>query len=74
MKQNLPSQIEAQLCDDILKIIYSYLPHLPKSKVKAKSICRISPNMERDLRLIQSTVLKGKSAMYLHDLDDFVLD
>jgi len=74
MKQNLPSQIEAQLCDDILKIIYSYLPHLPKTKVKPKSICSISPKLERDLRLIQSTILRGKSAMYLQDLDDFVLD
>jgi len=73
MKPHLPPQIEAILPDDIVRLINSYVPHLRKEKKTLGYPCKISPNMERDLRLLQNKVLKGKSDMYLRGLDDFVL-
>jgi hypothetical protein len=70
MKPQLPPQIATILPNDIVLLINSFVPHLPKEK---KSPYSISPNMERDLRLIQSRALKGKNQMYLRDLDDFLL-
>lgn len=72
MKPRLPYKLEAKLPDDILIHIYSFVPHLPKPK-KQSSICSVSPNMERNIRAIQSNSLKGKNEMYLRDLDDFIL-
>ena len=73
MKPHLPPQIEAILPDDIVRLINSFVPHLRKEKKSSDYPCKISPNMERDLRLLQNKVLKGKSDMYLRGLDDFVL-
>lgn len=73
MKPHLPPHIEAILPDDIVRLINSFVPHLPKEKKSPSYPCKISPNMERDLRSIQNKLLKGKDNMYLRDLDDFVL-
>ena len=74
MKPQLPPMLAHSLSEDVMRIIYAYVPHFPKQrKSKSKSVCSVSPNMERDLRRIQSTNLKGKSEMYMRDLEDFVL-
>lgn len=73
MKPQLPPCVCDQLPDDVLNIIQSFVPHLPKMKpVKSRSPS-LSPNAERDLRMIQRKALKGMNQMYLRDLDDFVL-
>ena len=72
MKPVLPAHIEAVIPDDVLRIIYAFVPHFPKQK-KVSPKWSVSPNMERDLRIIQQSTLKGKSDMYLRDLDDFIL-
>lgn len=74
MKPQLPPEIERMLPENVLKRIYEFVPHLPKAKPSPKLQCTVSPSMERDLRLIQHKLLKGKSEMYLRELDDFVLD
>jgi len=73
MKPQLPNAIAARLPDDVIRLIDSFVPHLPKKKASSPYPCTVSPNMERDLRLIQNMVLKGKNEMYLRDLYDFVL-
>lgn len=84
MKPQLPECLCALLPDDVLGVINSFVPHLPKPKkhkrkgsmdssVSGTSSVSLSPNAERDLRLIQRRALRGMDAMYLRDLDDFVL-
>lgn len=73
MKPQLPPEIEAILPDVIIRLINSFVPHLPKEKKSPPSPCTVSPNMERDLRRIQNMMLRGKNNMYLRDLDEFVL-
>ena len=84
MKPQLPECLCALLPDDVLGVINSFVPHLPKPK-KNKRKCSIdsvdsavssvsrSPDIQRDLRLIQRRGLKGMDAMFMRDLDDFVL-
>ena len=73
MKPQLPPCLCDQLPDDVLRLIQTFVPHLPKPKpVKTRSPS-LSPNAERDLRIIQSKALRGLDAMYLRDLDDFIL-
>ena len=76
MKPQLPPLLAHSLSEDVMRIINAYVPHFPKqrkSQKSSRSVCSVSPNMERDLRRIQSSTLKGKSEMYMRDLDDFVL-
>jgi hypothetical protein len=74
MKPALPRLIENVLPDDVLRCIYSFVPHLQKPKKRTSPPCySVSPNMNRDLRLIQQAMLKGKNEMYMRDLDDFIL-
>lgn len=73
MKPQLPPEIERILPETVLRRIYEFVPHLPKTKPSPKLPCAVSPSMERDLRLIQNKLLKGKSEMYLKEFDDFVL-
>jgi hypothetical protein len=54
---------------------YEFVQHYPKQKKHSDTtICSVSPNMERDLRIIQSNTLKGKSSMFMRDLEDFILE
>lgn len=69
VKPQLPECIYNMFPVDVVKIIYSFVPHL--AKVPS---AQTSPSLDRELRRIQSKMLKGKSAMYLIDLEDFVLD
>ena len=69
VKPQLPEQIALLLPDDVLRIINSYTPHLPKTPSP-----KTSPSLQRELTRIQSASCKGKSTMYMRDLDDFLLD
>ena len=74
MKPQLPPELAALLPPVIWDTIYKYVPHLKPHKEKSPSWLSMSPQAERDLRLIQISTLKGKNAMFMRDLDDFVLD
>ena len=73
MKPQLPPEIQAIFPREIVMLINSFVPHLKPTPDKSPYGCTVSPSMERDLRRIQNTVLKGKSEMWLKGLDDFVL-
>lgn len=69
VKPRLPEEIEQLLPDDVVKYIYRYVPHLEKL-ITPKS----SPSLERELKRIQMKTLMGKSAMYMKELEDFLLE
>ena len=73
MKPRLPPEIEAILPDEVLRHLYTFVPHTKKEKPKEHPLSR-SPDAMRDLRLIQRKMLQGKNEKYLWDLDDFILD
>jgi len=64
--------VEEQLQNELVKIIRSPLPK--KENTSSNHSNQSSPSLERELTKIQSMNLKGKSAMYMMDLDDFCLD
>jgi hypothetical protein len=66
MKPRLPEEIEKSIPSHILNHIYSFVPHMKKETS--------SPSLERELKRIQSTTLKGKSQMYMRDMENFLLD
>jgi hypothetical protein len=68
MRPKLPLEIEQQLPEDVVRQIYKWVPNFPKEKKKS-----CSPQMQKDLKRIQSQELKGVSAMYLWDFDEFIL-
>jgi len=84
MKPQLPECLCALLPDDVLGVINSFVPHLPKPKKNKRkesidsvdsavsSVSR-SPDVQRDLRLIQRRAMKGMDGMFMRDLEDFVL-
>ena len=80
MKPHLPPEIEALFPKVVIDQIYKYVPHLKKKeRASPHSPCMggsvtMSPQAERDLRLIQRCAFKGKSEMYMREFDDFVLD
>jgi hypothetical protein len=80
MKPELPPEIVSILPDEIVINIYAFVPHFPnkKSKTPSPQICSYSPQMERDLRKLQSKMyspkMQGKNANYLYELEEFVLD
>ena len=74
MKPELPPEIAGLFPASIVSHIYSFVPHLPKPQKSLPLPCTVSPNMERDLRVLQHSFLRGKNEMWLRDFDDFVLD
>ena len=79
MKPELPPEIASIFPNEIVDLIYTFVPHLPrKYKTGSPQICSYSLQMERDLRVLQgktySPKTKGKTGMYLYDLEEFVLD
>ena len=68
MRPKLPMEIEQQLPEDIVRHIYKWVPHLPKEKKMS-----VSPQLQKDIKRIQTQELRGISNMYLRDFDDFVL-
>lgn len=69
----MPPEIESLFPLDVIKAIYRFVPHLKAKKDKSPHSVTLSPQAERDLRLIQYSTLKGKCEMYLRGLDDFIL-
>jgi hypothetical protein len=76
MKPQLPIEIEAVFPSHIVGLILTFVPHLPRPKKPSPKFSSIanSPQFEKDMRLIQYSTIKGKSGMWLRDLDDFLLD
>jgi hypothetical protein len=68
MRPRLPREIELMLPSEIVHVIYQYVPHMKKETP------RYSPTMQKDLQKIQTLSLRGKSANFMKDLDDFCLD
>lgn len=80
MKPELPPEIVSIFPQEIVDRINSFVPHFPnprKSKTSPQ-ICSYSPQMNKDLRLLQgklySPKTRGKAELYLYDLEEFVLD
>ena len=71
MKPELPPEIVSIFPAELVE------PHFPnprKSKTSSP-ICSYSPQMERDLRALQSKLYSPKTkGMYLYELEEFVLD
>ena len=68
-RAKLPEEIEELFPEDIVKHIYSFIPY-PKKQTSPNT----SPSLQKELQKIQSIKLSGKSAMYMKDLEDFLLD
>ena len=66
-KPQLPKEIRILFPPEIVAIIQSYVPReeVPKTP---------SPSLQKELARIQSMSLKGKSAMYMKEFEDFCLD
>jgi hypothetical protein len=73
MKPQLPECLCALIPDDVLGVINSFVPHLPKPKKEKRKDKSLSPDAQRDLRLIQQRAMRGVDPMYLRDLEDFIL-
>jgi hypothetical protein len=69
MKPRLPRELEKELPREVLHYMYSFVPHMPK-----KTSPSVSPQLEKDLRAIQSAELRGMKGTYLRELEDFILD
>jgi len=69
VKPQLPQSVELVFPEDVLRIIYSYVSH-----IKKPPSTETSPSLEKELRKIQAKAYKGKSAMYMTELDYFILD
>jgi len=69
VKPCLPEEVELLFPVELVRLIQSYVPHYPK-----KPSPKTSPSLQRELTRIQSMCFKGKSTMYMRDLDDFILD
>jgi hypothetical protein len=70
MKPQLPVEIQDLLNYDVICVIYSFVPHLPK-KEKPKEV---SLSLQYHIMKIQRSPLRGKNEMYLKGFDDFILD
>jgi hypothetical protein len=69
MKPTLPIEIQDVLNDDVIRVIYSFVPHLRK-----KQSPKVSPSLQYHLAKLQRSPLRGKNEMYLKGFDDFILD
>jgi hypothetical protein len=69
IKQSPAYIFEPILPLDIVYVINSFLPKPVKPKKK-----QVSPSFQKELQKIQSVELKGKSGMFMRDLEDFLLD
>lgn len=68
MKPKLPRSVEESLPEDIVGVIYSFVPHMNRRKKQH------SPSLQKELERIQNTQLKGKSGNYMKGLSGFCLD
>jgi hypothetical protein len=65
VKPRLPRDIELEFPPEIVHLIYSFIPHTPKTPAP-------SPRLQNELKKLQNG--DKKTSMYLKGLDDFVLD
>lgn len=66
MKPRLPKEVELFFPSDIVRYIYTYIPHLVKKDP-------ISPSLLKQLMKLQFNKRCDNSTMYLKGFDDFVL-
>ena len=61
---------------DVIRVIYSFVPHKPSSKTGTPNTQspHNSPSLQKELSRLQTKFLSGKSAMFMYELEDFVLD
>lgn len=69
VKPLLPHTVSSALPVDVLRVIYSFVPHMPKQLTPGSS-----PNLQKELTRLQTKNLNGCSPMYMYELDDFLLD
>ena len=69
MRPRLPWEIQEILNPDIVWYIGQFLTKDDTPRQQEQS-----PSLEKELRKIQISNLKGKSQMYMKDLEDFLLD
>jgi hypothetical protein len=65
-KPRLPPEIEARFPDKVVRLIYQFVPY-----PKPASTPKPSPGLQRELERLQSG--NKQTAMYLRDLEDFLL-
>lgn len=70
MKPQLPEELRNKLPKELVRHIQSYVPPYEEKKSPKTP----SPSLQKELIKIQSITLKGKSAMYMKELEDFCLD
>jgi hypothetical protein len=73
VKPRLPEHLEKALPAELVHIIYSFIPHFPR-KTPPPSPPFYASTLKNDLMKIQGKPYRGKSPMYLFELEDFVLD
>jgi hypothetical protein len=69
MKPELPLEVAERFPEELVRLIMSFVPHLPKPPTPTPS-----PSLERELRALQQAHLYSASPLYLRDLDEFVLE
>jgi len=69
VKPTLPQEIAIHFPADVLRVINSFVPHTPKTQSPDGS-----PSLKRELARLQSKMLSQRSAMYMYELEDFMLD
>jgi hypothetical protein len=69
VKPTLPQEIALQFPVDVLRVINSFVPHTPKIVTPDGS-----PSLKRELLRLQNKMLSQRSAMYMYELEDFMLD
>lgn len=65
-KPRLPPEIEAKFPDRVVSLIYRFIPYLRTTPTP-----KASPGLQRELERLQ--VGNKQTAMYLRDLEDFLL-
>jgi hypothetical protein len=69
VKPRLPDSIAKLLPLDVIWYISTFVPHREKRQTPSSS-----PSLQKELTRIQTMKLKGKNAMYMRELEDFLLD
>lgn len=69
MKPRLPHEVQEIFPVEIVRLIHSFVPHLPKQETPT-----MSPSLQKQITKIQRSPLKGKKETYLTGFDEFVLD
>lgn len=66
-KPRLPPEIEAKFPDRVVRLIYQFIPY-----TKPVATPKASPGLQRELQRLQTG--NKQTAMYLRDLEDFLLN